>query len=93
MDENSAMTIAAKLGGQGGPGTLFGMTMWGMLASLIFSMIGYFYFKRGREESDTNKLVCGIAMMLYPYFVSNALYITLIGAALMAAPYILERYF
>ncbi|MDD5208328.1 MAG: hypothetical protein PHV36_03000 [Elusimicrobiales bacterium] len=93
MDENSAMAIAGRLGGQGGAGTLFGMTPWGMLASLLFSLIGYIYFKRGREQSDTNKLVCGIAMMLYPYFVTNALYITLIGAALMAAPYISERYF
>ena len=87
------MAIAGKLGGQGAPGTLFGMTMGGMIASLLFSMIGLFYFKRGRSEGDTNMLVCGIVMMLYPYFLTSALYITLIGLVLMAAPYIAERYF
>ena len=85
------MTAAGRLGGQGAAGTLFGMTMGGMIASLVFSCVGYFYFKRGRSESDTNKLVCGIAMMVYPYFVTNALYITLVGAVLMAAPFIIER--
>lgn len=93
MDETTAMAAAAKLGGQGGAGTFFGMTMWGMMASLLFSSIGFYYYKRGRYQNDTNKTVCGIAMLVYPYFVTNALYITLIGAALMAVPYIAERYF
>ena len=93
MDETSLMGIAGQLGGQGAPGTLFGLTMWGALASLFFSGIGLFYFKRGRCQNDTNKTVCGVAMLLYPYFVTNTLYITLIGLALMAAPYIIERYF
>lgn len=93
MDETSALAIASQLGGQGAPGTIFGLTMWGALASLLFSGIGLFYFKRGRYLNDTNKTVCGVAMLLYPYFVTNALYITLIGLALMAAPYIIERYF
>ncbi|MBI4350812.1 MAG: hypothetical protein HY550_05190 [Elusimicrobia bacterium] len=93
MDETSVLAAAAGLGGQGAPGTLFGMTMWGMMASLLFSGIGFFYYKRGRYQNDTVKTVCGVVIMLYPYFVTNALYITLIGAALMAVPYIMERYF
>ncbi len=93
MDETSVMATAAALGGQGAPGTLFGLTMWGALASLFFSCVGLFYFKRGRSENDTNKMVCGVALLLYPYFVTNTLYITLIGAALTAAPWVLERYF
>lgn len=93
MDEASVIAAAGQLAGQGAPGTFFGMTMWGMMASLLFSGIGFFYYKRGRYLNDTNKTVCGLAMLVFPYFVSNALYITLIGAALMAAPYIIERYF
>ncbi len=86
------MTAAGRLGGQGAAGTLFGMTMGGMIASLLFSAIGYFYFKRGRDQNDSVMLGCGIAMMVYPYFVTNALYITLVGAVLMAAPFIIERF-
>lgn len=93
MDETSALAIAGQLGGQGAPGTLFGLTMWGALASLFFSGVGLFYFKRGRYLNDTNKTACGVALLLYPYFVTDTLYITLIGLALMAAPYLIERYF
>lgn len=93
MDETSALAIASQLGGQGAPGTIFGLTMWGALTSLFFSGIGLYYFKRGRYLNDTNKTVCGVALLLYPYFVTNTLYITLIGLALMAAPYLIERYF
>lgn len=93
MDETSALAIAGQLGGQGAPGTIFGLTMWGALASLFFSGIGLYYFKRGRYLNDTNKTVCGVALLLYPYFVTDTLYITLIGLALMAAPYMIERYF
>ena len=93
MDETSLMAAAGKLGGQGGAGTFFGMTTWGMMASLLFSGIGFFYYKRGRYQNDTLKTACGLTMLVYPYFVTNALYITLIGAALMAVPYIVERYF
>ena len=92
MDGNSLTEVVGRIGGQGGAGTLFGMTVWGMLASLVFSAIGYFYFKRGRDASDTTKIGCGIALMVYPYFVTNALYIVLLGTGLMAAPYIIERF-
>jgi len=32
-------------------------------------------------------LACGIALMVFPYFVSNNWAMVLIGAALMAVPY------
>ena len=93
MDKDAVMEVSNRLGAQaGGPGTLFGMSAWGMVASLVFSGIGYYYFKRGRYQSDTVKIGTGIALMVYPYFISNAFYIVLAGAALMAVPYIAERF-
>ncbi len=90
-DLAGASSSLTGLGSSGGKSLLMGLSMWGIMASLVFSGIGYFYYKRGREQSDMVKLSCGIAMMLYPYFVSNAFYIVLLGAALMAAPYVIER--
>jgi hypothetical protein len=92
MEDNPAIAVASRMAGQGGSGTLFGLTAWGMIASLLFSGIGYYYFKRGRDQSDAAKMYCGIAMLAYPYFVTNALYIVLIGATLMALPSIIERF-
>lgn len=93
MENDAVMQAARKLGGAGGgQGLLFGMSIWGVMASLVFSGIGYFYFRRGRDQSDMVKIGCGIALMVFPYFVTNALYITLVGAALMAVPYLAERF-
>ena len=92
LGESPLVSAARKMSSQGGEGTLFGMSAWGLVASLVFSGIGYFYFKRGRYQGDTLKIGCGVVMMVYPYFVTNALYIVLIGALLMSVPYIAERF-
>ena len=72
-------------------GTVFGMSMWGMLASLAFSMLGIFYFKRGRSESDIPMMICGAGLLAYTFFISNTLYIVVIGAGLLAAPYFINK--
>lgn len=90
-EESPVMEAARELAGQGGEGTLFGMTMWGLVAGLLFSGIGYLYYKRGREQGDSAKLGCGVALMLYPYFFTNTWYMVLIGAGLTAAPFVIER--
>lgn len=94
MDDTAALGLAGSAGGQGarGAGLLAGMSMWGMVAALVFSGAGYFYLKRGRAEGDVAKMGCGIVLMVYPYFVTDAVYTVLIGAALMAAPYLLQRF-
>jgi hypothetical protein len=73
-------------------GVLFGMSMWGMLVSLVFSGAGLFYFKWGRSKDDTPMVICGAILMIYPYFITNALYMTLIGLVLLAAPWIINKY-
>jgi len=75
----------------GSKGALFGLSMWGVLASLLFSGVGIFYFKRGKDTSDMPMLVSGIALLVYPYFVTDTLYIVALGAALTALPW-LQRY-
>ena len=57
--------------------------VWGML----FGAIGLGYFVYGRKQSALLPLVCGIGLMVFPYFVSGTLWLLLIGAALMAAPW------
>ena len=75
----------------GSGGALFGFSMWGILASLLFSGIGFFYFKRGKDTADMPMMVGGIALLVYPYFVSDTLYIVVIGLALTALPWALRN--
>ncbi|HEV8694135.1 MAG TPA: hypothetical protein VGQ93_08140 [Lysobacter sp.] len=56
---------------------------WG----LLFSSIGLGYFVYGRRQKSPVPWVCGLALMVFPYFLSNAWLIVLVGAALMAVPY------
>lgn len=56
---------------------------WG----LIFGSIGFGFFLYGKNQRAIMPLVCGIALMVFPYFVSNTLLLVVIGLALMAIPY------
>jgi len=85
---------AQGLSGGGKPGSggaLFGLSMWGVLASLLFSSIGIFYFKRGKDNNDMLLLVSGIALLVYPYFLADTFYISAVGAALTALPWVLRN--
>jgi hypothetical protein len=57
--------------------------LWG----LVFGSIGFGYFLYGRKQRKPVPLACGIALMVYPYFVGNAVAMVAIGAVLIATPY------
>jgi hypothetical protein len=54
---------------------------------LLFGSIGLGFFVYGRKQRAPIPLLCGIALMVFPYFVSNTLLLVAIGALLIAAPY------
>ncbi|HEY3521932.1 MAG TPA: hypothetical protein VGK80_12960 [Rhodanobacteraceae bacterium] len=60
--------------------------LWG----LLFGSIGVGFFIYGKRQSMIVPLVCGLALMVYPYFVANAWLLLGIGIALMAVPYFLR---
>jgi hypothetical protein len=55
---------------------------WGML----FGAIGTGYCVSGKRQSAPIPLLCGIGLLVFPWFVSNAWIMVLVGAALMAIP-------
>lgn len=57
--------------------------LWGML----FGSIGFGFFLYGKKQRAIVPLTCGLALMVFPYFVSGTALLLLIGAALMAVPY------
>jgi hypothetical protein len=59
------------------------LLLWGVL----FSSIGLGFFIYGRKRGSIVPLLCGLALMVYPYFVSSSLAMVGIGAALIAVPY------
>ena len=57
--------------------------VWGML----FGAIGMGYVVYGKRQASPMPLACGVALMFFPYLVSNAWLTALIGVLLMAIPY------
>jgi len=57
--------------------------LWG----LLFGSIGMGFFIYGKKQQAIVPLVCGLALMVFPYFIPNTLALVAIGGALMAFPY------
>jgi len=61
--------------------------LWG----LLFSSIGLGFAIYGRRQGAVVPLICGVGLMVYPYFVSNVMLLVGIGVLLIAVPYFLRR--
>jgi hypothetical protein len=60
-----------------------GQILWG----LLFGSIGLAFFIYGKKQQRAVPLVCGIALMVYPYFVTTTILLIGIGIALCLVPY------
>ena len=69
---------------------LCAMTTSTLLWGLLFSSIGLGYFLYGKKQRAPVPLICGLAMMVYPYFVPNTVVLVAVGIALAAVPYFLR---
>ncbi|MFL6203574.1 MAG: hypothetical protein ACJ76J_30775 [Thermoanaerobaculia bacterium] len=54
---------------------------------MIFGSIGLGFFVYGKKQQAIVPLLCGLALMIFPYFVSNVIVLVVVGVALMAIPY------
>ena len=63
------------------------MSTSSLLWGLIFGSIGVGFFVYGKKQGEVVPLLCGLALMIFPYFVSSTLLLVVIGVALMAIPY------
>jgi len=57
-------------------------TTWFMLSAL-FSLIGTAVFVYGRKQRTATHTIIGLALMIYPYFVSGTLALIGVGALLI----------
>ena len=81
------MTVHGQCRLRGYTGAMTAMLLWG----LVFASIGLGYFIYGKKQRAVVPLLCGLALMVFPYFVSNVLILVGIGAGLAAIPYFLRQ--
>lgn len=60
--------------------------LWG----LLFGSIGVGFLIYGRKQRAVVPLICGLGLVIFPYFVSNTILLVAIGAVLIAIPYFLR---
>jgi len=54
---------------------------------LLFGSIGIGFLIYGRKQGAVVPLVCGLALMIVPYFVSDTILLITVGIMLIAIPY------
>jgi len=59
----------------------------GLLLTVLLSSIGLGFFLYGKKQRAIVPLVCGLGLLIFPYFVSNTIVLLAIGGALIAIPY------
>lgn len=57
--------------------------LWG----LLFGAFGLGFFVYGKKQQAAVPLVCGLALMIFPYFVANTVLLVAIGVVLIVVPY------
>jgi hypothetical protein len=60
--------------------------LWG----LLFGSIGLAFFIYGKKQRVVVPLVCGLVLMIFPYFISNNILLVVFGVVLVALPYFLR---
>ena len=57
--------------------------LWG----LLFGSLGAGYFVYGKKQRAIVPLLCGIALVVFPYFVASPWLMVVVGVVLAAVPY------
>ena len=58
---------------------------WNIIGGIIFSIIGWYAFWHGKRKKSWRGMVIGIALMVYPYFITNTFWAFATGIGLIAA--------
>ena len=59
------------------------LIIWGML----FGAVGLGFFAYGRKQKAVVPLFTGVALFIFPYFISNVYMLVIVGVVLVVLPY------
>jgi len=61
-----------------------------LLLGVIFSSIGLGYFLYGKKQKVIVPWICGLVLMIFPYFIENSSILITMGMLLSIAPYFIR---
>ncbi len=62
-----------------------------LMIYILTGVGGMAYFVYGKKQQNIAFLAAGVGLCVYPYLVSGAATLILVGAALLAAPFLLSK--
>ena len=62
---------------------------WIIIAG-FFGILGMAYFMYGKKSLRYMFLICGIVLMVYPYFVTQTVYMVIVGVVVSAVPFVIK---
>ena len=60
---------------------------WNIVGAILFGIAGYVFYRRGKSTKQPGLLWTGVALMLYPYAVSETWMLWIIGFGLSGWAY------
>ncbi|MFT7619629.1 MAG: hypothetical protein ACI97A_003285 [Planctomycetota bacterium] len=60
----------------------------GLIFAVFYGAVGFGYFIYGRKQQHLIALLCGMGLLVLPYFTANIYALILLGIALMAGPFL-----
>jgi hypothetical protein len=66
------------------------VTASSLFLGVLFGSIGFGFFLYGRKQRKVVPLLCGIVLMIVPYFIPDTLFLFVVGAVLVAIPYFIR---
>lgn len=58
-----------------------------LAAGFVFGVFGVYILKQGKKDANIPKILIGVAMLAYPYFIENIYLIWGLGAVLLFLGY------
>lgn len=58
----------------------------GMLAGVF----GMAYFAYGKRQSKLVPMLAGVLLCIYPYFIDSVVWLSIVGALLLGAPFVID---
>ena len=61
-----------------------------IISGFVFSALGFIYFSYGRKLKKLEITLCGIGLMIYPYFVTSINVSIAIGVVVSLIPFLMR---
>lgn len=67
------------------------MNSTALFFGVLWGSIGFGYFLYGKKQRKTVPLICGMMLMIFPYFIDRPLLLGFIGLGISLVPYFLRE--